>query len=160
MNVILSTQLSPEEVRAVLDDPGEFQSQLQVEHLDSDAVKELCEQYLASKQRVLQPNQLSLLLQQVSSDMTPQHLRILLDGAVQWHSYQEVKSCDIEGTLRGTISGFFQALEYFHGSLLVKATLSYLSIGFHGITNVELGDLIACNDEVLNEVRKNFSNPF
>lgn len=57
------------------------------------------------------------------------------------------------------IEGFLLNLESQYGAVFVRGALGYLTAGRDGLTDVELDDVLSCDDEVLNEVYKYHDPP-
>ena len=53
----------------------------------------------------------------------------------------------------------FGRLELRYGSLLIRSALGYLTAGLIGLTELELEDVLTCQDAVLNEVYRYHDPP-
>ena len=82
----------------------------------------------------------------------PLYLKLLLDESTQWTSYMNMNSLNIPRTVHDAISKMFEDLEVKYGEVFVTHALSYLTSGLGGLTDIEMDDVLSCDDEVLNEV--------
>ena len=77
---------------------------------------------------------------------------MLLDQAVKWRSYTTIDPATLTGTVQEAISRLYASLEERFGLTLVCRALGYLTCGLDGLTEVELEDMLSCDDDVLQEV--------
>ena len=80
------------------------------------------------------------------------HLKMVMDSALKWRSYTDVDASEIPKTANEAIRALFRQLEKRFGEKLISSCLGYITVMTGGITEVELEDLLSCNDDVLNEV--------
>ncbi len=121
-------------------------------------LKHYVSSYLASKHRTLTAQQETFLLQELEQRSHPLLRQLTLDLACSWHSYTDITSISLPGTVSEAITDILVRLEKKFGQLFVEAVLSYITLSQRGITECEIEDALSCNDLVLSEVYK-YHNP-
>ncbi|XP_076106889.1 NACHT domain- and WD repeat-containing protein 1-like isoform X1 [Mytilus galloprovincialis] len=115
-------------------------------------VKLILNHWLERIQRKLTPEQEDLLLKSYDQCPFPLYLNLCFREASQWTSYMDVSSIHLFQTVREAINGLFAKMESLHGYAFVSKTLGYLTAAKIGLTETELEDILACDDDVLNDV--------
>ncbi|CAC5359591.1 NACHT domain- and WD repeat-containing protein 1 [Mytilus coruscus] len=111
------------------------------------------------KQRRLTQDQEDLLYKSYDQCPVPLYLNLCFLKASQWTSYIDVSSIQLYQTVREAINGLFAKLEKLHGYDFVSKTLGYLTAAKLGLTETELEDILACDDDVLNDVYEYWTPP-
>ncbi|RUS89012.1 hypothetical protein EGW08_003259, partial [Elysia chlorotica] len=124
---------------------------------DSTSV-EIVEKYLTDKQRSVTEVQMRFMLDAFKKSPNPLYLKLLMDEAVTWPSYTEVKDLSLPSTVRAAISALFQGLETKFGLEFVRGSLGLLTVGLNGLSEVELEDALSCLDDVMVETYR-FHDP-
>ena len=66
----------------------------------------------------------------------------------------------LPGDIPSMLMTLFDSLERDHGALLVSRAFAYVSLSLTGLTRRELGDVLSCDAEVLEEVNKHMDDAF
>ncbi|VDH90321.1 Hypothetical predicted protein [Mytilus galloprovincialis] len=122
-------------------------------------VKLILNHWLKRKQRRLTQEQGDLLYKSYDQCPVPLYLNLCFLKASQWTSYMDVSSIQLYQTVREAINGLFAKLEKLHGYDFVSKTLGYLTAAKLGLTETELEDILACDDDVLNDVYEYWTPP-
>lgn len=131
--------------------PGE-DCYIEVKPLPESTGKEIIDAYLTSKKRTITEEQHETILQHLQRSPSPLFLKLLLDQAVMWKSYTPMSEIQLGSSVREAINMLFDRLEGKFGKLLVSRALGYMTVGVYGLTEVELEDMLSCDNEVLSEV--------
>ena len=88
----------------------------------------------------------------VTGCQLPLYLRLAVDVAARWRSYDVIKptvqASLIPDTISGLVTTLFTRLETRYGVLLVSHALGYITVAKRGLTPGELEDILSCDDEV------------
>ncbi|XP_076085339.1 NACHT and WD repeat domain-containing protein 2-like [Mytilus galloprovincialis] len=122
-------------------------------------VKLILNHWLKRKQRQLTQEQEEFLYKSYDQCPVPLYLNLCFLKASQWTSYMDVSSIQLFQTVREAINGLFAKLENLHGYHFVSKTLGYLTAAKLGLTETELEDILACDDDVLNDVYEYWTPP-
>ncbi|VDI78486.1 Hypothetical predicted protein, partial [Mytilus galloprovincialis] len=122
-------------------------------------VKLILNHWLKRKQRRLTQEQGDLLYKSYDQCPVPLYLNLCFLKASQWTSYMDVSRIQLYQTVREAINGLFAKLEKLHGYDFVSKTLGYLTAARLGLTETELEDILACDDDVLNDVYEYWTPP-
>ncbi|GFR74146.1 NACHT and WD repeat domain-containing protein 1 [Elysia marginata] len=120
--------------------------------------REIVEKYLTHKQRSVTDTQLRFMLDALKKSPNPLYLKLLMDEAVTWPSYVDVKDLTLPATVREAISALFQGLETKFGLEFVRGSLGLLTVGLNGLSELELEDALSCMDNVMVETYR-FHDP-
>jgi hypothetical protein len=131
---------------------------IEVRPLPNATGKEILDGYLARKNRTLTLEQRQLVEKLIAQVPSPLYVKLLADRALSWRSYTNVDHVKLGSSVRLAISQLFYDLEGKYGVTLIQNALGYLTVGIDGLTEVELEDVLSCDDAVLNEVYQ-FHNP-
>ncbi|XP_006814909.1 NACHT domain- and WD repeat-containing protein 1-like [Saccoglossus kowalevskii] len=126
---------------------------IQVPPLTEKELQRIINQFLHACNRTLTTEQLKLFVRAVQKNCQPLFAKLLC---------QETKFVNPSGNGREPITAckeaihrIFQHLEEKYGSIIVQHTIRYLTAPNHGITEIEILDLLSCNDEVINAIYPN-----
>ena len=146
-----------ENARAHLQDEGYI---LHLAPLALATAQELVVAHPARSKRRLSSEQLDYIFNKMAtSDPQPLLLKLWLDEACFWRSYTPVDDLQLAATVEEAIATLFTKMEERYGHKFICAALGYITICLDGISEVELEDVLSCNDEVLNEVYKYHDPP-
>lgn len=132
---------------------------VEVPLLSQTTGKLIAETYLKLKKRSLTPKQTDLLLSVFRESPSALFLKLLLDEARKWNSYTPVGELELAPTVKEAINKLFSNLETKFGITLVSHALGYITIGYSGLTEFEIEDVLSCDDEVLIEVYRYHDPP-
>ncbi|XP_061173439.1 uncharacterized protein LOC133182609 [Saccostrea echinata] len=130
-----------------------------VEKLPEVDVKSIVDSWLKGKQRTLTKLQRDLLLQSFDQCPLPLNLKLSFDEACRWTSSATKDSTRLQTTIRDSINRLFFRLERIHGELFVSRTLGYITAAKSGLSEGEIEDILACDDDVLNDVYTYWTPP-
>ncbi|PAA68124.1 hypothetical protein BOX15_Mlig007860g1 [Macrostomum lignano] len=134
---------------------------VQLEPMDSGLAGSIAEVHLAARGRRVTPRQMAALL--ADGRESALALRLSLDRACRWASYDEVNSENEGGQKHGgalaLIGALFDALEDRYGQLMVRLTLGFITVGVNGLSELELEDALSCQDDLLNELYRYHDPP-
>ena len=88
----------------------------------------------------------------------PLFLKLVIDDAKRWSSYTPLPETrwPVLGRPRDAVQDailkLFESLEVKYGAMFVSHALGYLTCGRGGLTEIEMEDLLSCDNDVLNEV--------
>jgi len=133
---------------------------LEVKPLSLHEGPEVMKLMLAAKKRKVTDAQSKLILNAFKKCPYPLFLRLIVDLALKWHSYETVDAGDIADDMSGLISRIFDRLESRYGRLFVHHALAYITASKNGLSLVELEDILSCDDEVLDYIFKWWIPPF
>ncbi|ESO93392.1 hypothetical protein LOTGIDRAFT_119509, partial [Lottia gigantea] len=142
-------------LQKILTEPDNF---LQVPILPPETGKEIIEKYLSKKKRQITTKQMVLLLSQFHQSPTPLYLKLLLDEASTWASYTLERHIKTTSNIQQAINFLFDELEKKFGRQLIKSALGFITVGFNGLSEIELEDALSCDNYVLDEVYR-YHNP-
>ncbi|XP_070545412.1 protein qui-1-like [Ptychodera flava] len=118
--------------------------------LTAKQVQELSVLFLRQSSRTLTNEQLKLFVKVVQKLPVPLFARLLCQETCfispSGNGREPILTC------QDAICRIFQHLEERYGSNVIQHMMRYLTAPNHGITEVELLDLLTCNDEVINTV--------
>ncbi|XP_050392068.1 NACHT and WD repeat domain-containing protein 2 [Patella vulgata] len=132
---------------------------VEVPILPPETGKEIIEKYLSKKKRKISKKQMDLLLSKFQMSPTPLYLKLQLDDALKWASYTDESSINTSTTVREAINLLFDDLEKRFGHELVKCALGFITVGFNGLSEIELEDALSCNNDVLDEIYRYHDPP-
>ena len=89
----------------------------------------------------------------------PLFVKLTFDEVFRWKSYSSEDECVLQETVRAATASVFEKLEYRHGQLLVSHALSYITQSKHGVSDLEMEDLLSLDEEVLNDVYQYWTPP-
>ncbi|XP_063410138.1 NACHT and WD repeat domain-containing protein 2-like isoform X2 [Mytilus trossulus] len=130
-----------------------------VSNIPKADVKLILKHWLKRKQRRLTHEQEDLLYKSYDQCPVPLYLNLCFLKASQWTSYMNFSSIQLYQTVREAINGLFEKLENLHGYNFVSKTLGCITAAKLGLTETELEDILACDDDVLNDVYEYWTPP-
>ncbi|XP_058490281.1 NACHT and WD repeat domain-containing protein 2 [Solea solea] len=104
---------------------------------------------LRSSGRRVTSGQQALVNQAMTSCCLTLYARLLHVHTSLWHSDSDVTESTLPSGIHASISALLDHLEQKHGSSLVARAVSYLTLSWTGLTEVELADFLSVNDELL-----------
>ncbi|XP_069135784.1 NACHT domain- and WD repeat-containing protein 1-like isoform X3 [Argopecten irradians] len=119
----------------------------------------IIQQWLRSRNRTLNPSQMSKLNECVHQCPLPLFLNLSFESAIKWHSYWHDSETILQQTVSESIKYLFSKLESKHGQMLVSRALGYLTASRSGVSESELEDVLSCDDDVLNDVYQYWEPP-
>ena len=132
---------------------------LELKPIPESTGQEIIDAYMESKHRTITKDQNRQILNCLEKAPSPLFLKLLMDRSLTWHSYTPVDDIHLLSSIREAINKQFIDLETKFGSKFIQAALGYITVGLNGLTEIELEDVLSCNDEVLDEVYQYHSPP-
>ncbi|WAR22531.1 NWD1-like protein [Mya arenaria] len=114
---------------------------------------------LEGRNRRLTHAQTDILLNTFKQNPTPLFLKLCVEEAILWRSFDAGERTVLETTVRAAVTSLFTRLEKMHGKMLTSRALGYLTLARNGITESELEDVLSCDDDVLNDVYMYWTPP-
>lgn len=111
----------------------------------------LVDRWLAVRNRTVQPAQKTALLGAFQASGRPGALRLLVDTAARWHSWDAPGSLPEDPT--ALVNEIVAAAEFEHGSVLTYWTLALTAVARHGLSELELLELLSTYPDVRRELR-------
>ena len=125
---------------------------LSLDHLSVDTGKQIIESTLSRHGRTLTAEQTETITALFEKCPHALYLKMLLDEAVMWKSYAKVEQQALATTSQAAILNLFTRLEHRYGQKLISFCVGYLTVSDGGLTEIELEDVLSCNNDVLDEV--------
>lgn len=126
---------------------------MKIPELNSEACSDILKAWISRSGRALTPSQWKSLRQATETCDTPVFLRLLLNQAMSWASYDIIKSEDLPKSSVEAVGRFFSRLEKRHGYLLCCKTFGYLVSAEGGLSQKELIDVLGLDEELLENLR-------
>ncbi|WAR09807.1 NWD1-like protein [Mya arenaria] len=133
---------------------------LEVKPLALHEGPEVMKLMLGAKKRTVTEDQLKLIMTAFKKCPLPLFLRLVVDLALQWRSFDTIDSTVIADDMVGLIDRLFDRLEGRYGRLFVCHALAYITAAKSGLSFVELEDILSCDDDVLDAIFKWWVPPF
>ena len=114
--------------------------------------------YTSAKKVSLTESQFQCVMKKLSTNTEPLLMKLVLDEACRWYSFSDISEVRLASTTREAISCMFSKLETKYSPLFIQACLAYITLGLNGLSELELEDVLSCDDDVLQEVYK-YHNP-
>jgi WD40 repeat protein/GTPase SAR1 family protein len=115
-----------------------------------DEVEVTIKSLLASRNKRLTSDQLTVTLQAVSHEPTILYINLAMEVISQWRSFE--KEVILTPTVKGLIHQIFGDLEVSYGKEFTAIAFAMISFSREGVNEPELQDLLSLNDEVMTEV--------
>jgi WD40 repeat protein len=152
----------PDNVRLIVSTlPGECLTALKKRLLPSNIVElesmsqsegsGLLDLWLKDSGRTLQEDQREEVLSKFASNGLPLYLKLSFEEARRWKSYS--LRVRLKGDVPGMVRDMFRRLSADHGQMLVSRSLGYLMAGKHGLTEDELLDVLARDEEFFEDFK-------
>ena len=119
----------------------------------------IIDNYLGYHNKNVTTDQRKLVMDAFSRSRQPLFLKLVLDIALKWHSYTPTEDIILPSSVQGAIEELFKLQESKFGAVFVSHALGYLTCARGGLTQLEMEDILSCDDEVLNEVYKYHDPP-
>ena len=116
--------------------------------------REIVSAYLAKKKRSITNEQRLILFSIFNENPSPLFLKLLLDFSLEWKSYTNIATlhAHLARSVTAAIHQLYDNLENRYGNILIKYAFGYITVGVNGLSEIELEDVLSCNDEVLDSV--------
>ena len=124
----------------------------EISPLPMTTADEIMREYLIRNRRTVTTDQRAVVLQTFEYCQQPLFLKLMLDSALAWKSYTPVTLSTFPRDVRAMIEKYFDGLERAHGRVFVSRTLGYLTCGRGGLSELEIEDVLSCDDQVLSNV--------
>ncbi|XP_058148611.1 NACHT domain- and WD repeat-containing protein 1 [Dasypus novemcinctus] len=158
VHLVLSARPGPrgalDTLRRTLGDPD---AGWEVTPLAGDEGQEMVRRLLDGAGRTLSPGQRDLLWASLPDDGHPGRLRLAFEEARRWASF--AAPAPLASTAQEATRQLCARLEQTHGRLLVSHALGYIVSSRHGLSEAELKDVLSLDDEVLEEVYREWTPP-
>ena len=119
----------------------------------------IVKEWLKRADKTLTPPQFAIVEKALARSPLPLYTCLVFEEVCRWSSYATPDETILEPTIQGVINRLFDRVEKYHGRLLVKHYLSYLTASKNGLNNTELEDILSLDDEVLNDVFQHWLPP-
>ena len=132
-------------------------AQLQkVEAFPLEDANEALRLWLEKANRTLQPGQRGKLLVSFRRTPLPLYLKLAFEESRRWRSFEPPEKCVLGEGLAGIVDQLFARLseESNHGRVLVGHALGYLTAARYGLTEDEILDVLAANDDVWSDFER------
>ena len=134
-----------------------------IEPLGSQDWEALLNLWLADEDRQLTQQQFNGIIDRAKSVALPLYLKLAFEDSLRWRSYQPASETyePLPYDIRGLIAHRFDDLgrEANHGATLVSLTLGWLAAAHRGLTEPELLQLLARNDDFYDELLSSARHP-
>ena len=158
VKIVVST--IPGECLDILQSHLPSESLLEVKLLKLEDGPKILNKMLKSQNRKLTVAQQDIVLNHFEQCPLPLYLRMSVDVALQWRSYDDVSKDHLADDIKGLVTKLFSKLESRYGKLFVHHSLAYITASKAGLSAGELEDILSCDDEVLEEVFEYWLPPF
>ena len=125
---------------------------LQVSPLQQHEGPAILDQMLFSAGRRITSSQRDVIMSAFERCPLPLYLRLAVDIAVRWRSYDEVTIDEFPADIPSLVDKLFERLETRYGRLFVSRALGYITAAKNGLAVAELEDILSCDDDVLDSV--------
>src|ERR1051325_3247051 len=121
---------------------------IQLESMPGQEGRELLSRWREHEGRTLQPHQHSEIAEAFDACPLPLYLKLVFEEAKHWRSY--ATDVELGADIPGMIERLFERLsaEKNHGKTLVSRSLGYMAAAKHGLSEDELLDVLAEDEEV------------
>jgi WD40 repeat protein len=125
-------------------------AQVAVEDFPITEAEELVAAWLQDAHRGLRSEQREKVFRSFATSGLPLHLKLAFEEARRWRSFQEAGACTLGNDVSGMIDVLFARLaeEANHGPILVHRSLGFLAAARYGLTEDEMLDVLADDNEV------------
>lgn len=113
---------------------------------------EIMKKMLEAKNRRVTESQKKIIIDAFKKCPLPLFLRLVVDIAEHWKSYDTVDSSTLADDMPGLITMLFDRLESRYGEMFVHRSLGYITAAKNGLSLAELEDVLSCDDEVLDSI--------
>uniref|UniRef100_A0A2I3SZB5 NACHT domain- and WD repeat-containing protein 1 n=3 Tax=Pan troglodytes TaxID=9598 RepID=A0A2I3SZB5_PANTR len=141
-------------LQRVLLDPEAY---WEVKPLSGNQGQQMIQLLLAAARRTLSPVHTDLLWASLPECGNPGRLRLAFEEARKWASF--TVPVPLATTAEEATHQLCTRLEQTHGQLLVAHVLGYIVSSRHGLSEAELKDVLSLDDEVLQDVYRDWTPP-
>ena len=122
--------------------------------LEKQSALEIFKTFIHAKKRTLTSEQFGVVADTLrkAPHVNPLLISLLVKEAQQWRSYQSTSDKHLECVVEAAISHLFDATENRHGVILTSHALAYLAAAKQGLSDMEMEDVLSCDNNVLMEV--------
>ena len=120
----------------------------------------ILDKMVAVQGRTLNGEQRLLVLNAFEKCPLPLYMRLAVDIALRWHSYDHISPDELADDMPGLITILFERLESKYGEQFVRHALGYITAAKSGLSVAELEDILSCDDQVLDEIFSFWVPPF
>ena len=120
-----------------------------VQPLKDKSIEQIATDTLSHSKRRLTTTQEQCIVSAVRQEGCPLLAKLYLEEAVEWRSDFEVKKLKLPAQLEAAIERRFDSLENKYGRVVVEHIARYICAAHNGLSEVELLDLLSCNNDVL-----------
>ena len=131
---------------------------IKLEGLDAAAGADVLKTKLEKSSRKLSSWQEQILITAFQECPQALYIKLAIDEVLSWHSYDIPQDNRLRYSVQEAIIQLFVEMENKFGSTIVKFALGYITATCGGLSQVELEDVLSCNDQVLNDVYQ-YHNP-
>ncbi len=117
-----------------------------------DNARFVLERMLSNVNRKLTDMQWDYVMEQVSYEPTPLYLILAARIIATWHDNASSDVTVIRPTVSGIINQILDDIEIEYGTLFTRATVGFITLSSHGISDDEMQDLISLDDDVLHAI--------
>ena len=114
--------------------------------MKSDDSRRLLEHLMSLENRCLSDCQINLIANHMSTTTSPLFIQLIASKACNWNSFSQVTK--IEESVDAIIEALFYKLEETVGLAFVSHSLAYITAAKSGLSETELMELLACDEEV------------
>ncbi|XP_074643476.1 uncharacterized protein LOC141900455 [Tubulanus polymorphus] len=137
-----------------------LQSQcIEMQKFDAQTAADLLETWCTEEKHALTKKQKDVIKDAFANCPNPLFLKMSFDQSLKWHSYTADSYAFLAHSVKMSILKLFNDLEREYGYALIQRTLGYLSASKHGLTDMEMEDLLSLDDEVLQEIYLHHAPP-
>lgn len=101
---------------------------------------------MSLKNRCLSDCQINLIPNHMSITTSPLFIQLITSKACDWNSFSQVTK--IEESVDAIVEALFSKLEETVGLAFVSRSLAYITAAKSGLSETELMELLACDEEV------------
>ena len=128
------------------------QTFLDVTELDTETIAMLLQREQERTKRILQPHQIEILKNACMNNPNALYVSSMIKEAMKWTSYTIVTDDMLPTTIEESLWYDLQRIEAKHGSSLVQHTLCYLAVSPRGLSEIEIRDVLSCDNVVMEEI--------
>lgn len=124
-----------------------------VEPLEDSDIQHIVEDRLSLHRRTLSPAQSTAVCNTIRLQPVPLFISLLMEEAVHWDSRRNILfGSDLPDSLEDLINDRFKMLEATLGHTFISHSLRYLCSAHHGLSEMEMLDLLSCNNHIMLEI--------
>ncbi|ELT96993.1 hypothetical protein CAPTEDRAFT_26022, partial [Capitella teleta] len=125
----------------------------ELEALDDGDIQHIVDDLLSQQKRSLTGPQNTALCNTIRQQPVPLFVNLLLEEALQWSSSKNIQcGSDLPDSIESLVNSRLKMVEDIYGETVTSRMLRYLCSAHHGLSEMELLDLLSCNNDVIQEV--------